>query len=50
MDAMNPAAASYWAEHKDQLPLEPEIKEIYDYKRNPITTHDVTNFTLDEVK
>jgi hypothetical protein len=28
-DSMNPEAAIYWAAHKDQLPLEPAIAEIY---------------------
>jgi len=28
-DAMNPEAGFYWAEHKDALPLEPEIPELY---------------------
>lgn len=33
-DAMNAEAAVYWARHKDRLPLEPPIAEIYK-KRNP---------------
>jgi hypothetical protein len=33
-DSMNAEAALYWALHKDQLPLEPPIPEIYE-KRNP---------------
>ena len=28
-DSMNPEAAVYWATHRDQLPLEPPIIEIY---------------------
>jgi len=28
-DSMNPEAALYWATHKDQLPLEPPIPEIF---------------------
>ena len=29
MDAMNPEANFYWVEHKDALPLEPQIPELY---------------------
>jgi hypothetical protein len=35
-DSMNPQAALYWATHKDQLPLEPPIPEIYGKSEKPV--------------